>query len=101
MKVTHRQKRKEKKKMLGIHQLVVGRGQGIHLGPQDTAETIGQLKVLDHGSKAITPDFVVEGVDDGFDVVAGQTAIQVVVFETLQGHDGRDLPFRHQLATQV
>lgn len=73
----------------------------IDLGAEHTAQTIYQLEILDHSAEAVAADLGVERVHNDLDVVASQRCVQLVVLETLQRHDGRDLSFCHELSTEV
>jgi len=73
----------------------------VDLGPQHTAQTIRQLKVLHHRSESIASHLGVQCVDDDLDIVPGQRVVQGLSLQALKGHDRRNLAFRDQLLAEI
>ena len=78
----------------------MGKG-ALDLGSENTAQAVHQFEVFHHRAKAVAANFGVQRLDDHFDVVLGQAAVELVVLQTLQRHDRRDLSVRHELPTEV
>lgn len=85
-----------------IHRVVGCAGHAeFDLGAEHAAQTVYQLEVLDDSAEPVAADLGVERVHDDLDVVASQRRVQLVIFETLQRHNGRDLSFCHELSAEI
>ncbi|KKA17355.1 hypothetical protein T310_8820, partial [Rasamsonia emersonii CBS 393.64] len=73
----------------------------LELGPQDTAQAILQLKVLDHRAEPVASDLGVQRVDDRLDVLPRQRVVQFVVLQALQHHNRRYLTLRDELLAEI